>query len=420
MKMRRTRLVSHIRALPLERIHLWMTNAIFLAFFLSIWKFKLWYVVTMGVVAVTALMGVTGALRLRGLLTDVAPLVAYFGYLYIAAGWSAYADEARWWVAADSISIFVFCLFWIVARNNGPEEIMQAFVRIMIVAAIGLSGTYRPEHTRFGGYAVAYIPAALPFIWAALVGRSRRFSAALALGFCLTILLISRSRAPLLAGGIALGLSMLFIGRNLAQRVRLAAAFAVAGALLLAAMLSYQPTKFALLTFVARITHEDVLTTDFYIAGEPEDATRDNLRAVVRAHLSEVQPFGAGYMTTARYYERMYYETFVLHDIYQTWTFEGGVFCVFFISVVLMRHVTGIRQARRLATTTGDATLIRCIEVATLATLVMGLFHQMHHGPVLYSILGMGLGARARVAAQRVTFRRALAIQPALTHYTTS
>jgi hypothetical protein len=41
--------------------------------------------------------------------------------------------------------------------------------------------------------------------------------------------------------------------------------------------------------------------------------------------------------------------------------------------------------------------LARCVALATAAMLAIGLFHQMHQGPMFYAVLGMALGLRQRV-----------------------
>ena len=411
----RHRFLSRVRALPAEKIQLWATEAIFVFFFLSIWKWKLWYVGTAGAIVVTALLAAIPALKLRRLALDVAPLVVYFVYLYIAAGWSEYAAEARWWAAADSIGIFVFAMFWVAARNNVPGDITQSFVRVMLLGIVALVVTYEPSPyaTRFGGYTIPFIPSALPFIWAVLVSRVKRAPAALALLAGLTILLISRSRSPLFTAVIILGLTMLLIGRSVTQRLKLGLALAISTVVVLALLMAYQPTRFFLFTFYSRITQKDVLTSDIYIAAEPEDPTRRNLKELVRDNVVQVQPFGAGYMTTQRYYERLYWQPFALHSIYETWAFEGGLFCVVIVAVILLRHIRGLAFARRFAMTRNEVVLARAIELATLAALLMGLFHQMHHGPILYALLGLALGLRARVLAEHLERR---ALSPSVSH----
>jgi hypothetical protein len=390
--------------LPLERMQLLACEAIFLAFFLSVWKYKLWYIATMGAFVLTALVAAIPAVKIRGLLTDVAPLVVYFAYLYVAGGWSEFAAEARWWALADSIGIFVFAVFWVAARNNDAATLILSFVRVSLLMVITLVVTYNPSPyaSRFGGYTLQFIPAALPFLWTAIVRGMRRVPASVAMAVCLVVLLISRSRAPLATGIIVFGLSMLLIGRSLGQRIKLAAALSLAGIVIGGLLLAYTPTRILLLTFFSRITRKDVLTSDIYIAAENDDPIRGQLRDLVHEHILDVQPFGAGYMVTQRLYERVYPEPYTLHDIYQTWAFEGGVICVVIVGVILLRNLRGLAFARRFAFTRDDAVVARCIELATLAALIAGLFHQLHHGPMLYSALGLGLGWRARIRDQHL------------------
>lgn len=396
-------LIRRVRSLPLARFQLLAAEAIFLFYFLSVARYKTWYVGTMFALVLSAFLVAIPALKIRGLALDVSPLAAYYVYLYIAASWSQYGGEARWWAAVDSIGIAVFIVFWIAARNNPAGVVIESFVRVPLLMAVVLYLMYDQTGTatRFGGYTLSYIPAALPFIWTALVRRTRRLATTGALVICLSVLLLSRSRSPLFAGVIVLGLAMLLIGHSLRQRIKWAMVAFIVVAALGAIMYAMQPTRYILLSFAARITGKDVLTTEFYIPGEPRDPVRENLNSLVRDNIMQVQPFGAGYMVTQRLFERAYTDPYSLHSIYETWAFEGGIFCVVIVAVMFLRHLRGLSFARRFATTQDEVLLARCLHLGLLATLLMGLFHQMHQGPVLYSLFGLALGLRARVKSER-------------------
>ena len=399
--MRRSRFITRVGTLPLARYQLLATEAIFLFFFLSIWKYKVWYIGTGAAIVVSAVLAAIPALKLRGLGWDLTPLIVYFAYLYAVAGKSEYVAEARWWVAADSVGILVFTAFWIAARNNPADAIIGSFVRVSLVMAplLILTHSPSPDAARYGGLTLPYIPSALPFIWTALVSRTRRLAATGALLVCLVVLLLSRSRAPLFSSFIVLGLATLLIGHSVRQRIKWATVLLIAMAVVGAILYSIGWTRIILFTFFARITGKDVLTADVYIRGEPTDPVRVALANLVRDNIMDAQPFGAGYMVTLKLFEKIYAEPMSLHSIYETWAFEGGVICVALVGVIFLRHLRGLTFVRRFALSPDDVMLAQSLALSTLAVLLMGLFHQMHHGPVLYGLLGLALGLRARVLA---------------------
>lgn len=389
------------RPLPLVRFQLWACEAIIVAYFLSIWKYKIWLITTLGASVLTAFVVILSDARVRGLLRDLWPLVLYFAYLIAASTQSEYASEAGWWAAVDSIGILVAALFWVAARNSEPSAIRSGFINVSLLAAVVAICVDRsfPEASRLGGYALPFYPIAIPFLWAEIIGGKRKRSAWLALTVVLAILMLSRSRTPLAAGLLVLGLSFVWIGRSLMQRFKLGLMITIVVTLVGIALMSFGATRFALLTFVARVTHEDIITKDYYIPGEAFDPTRSYLDAIFSEKIIDAQPFGIGYTTTGRYYELAWGSYTPLHSMYQTWALEGGVFCVLIMTGILIRHWLALRRARHRAASYESEILARCVTLATVAMLFIGLFHQMHQGPLFYAVLGMALGLRQHASS---------------------
>lgn len=384
--------------LTLERLQLAACHLIYIAYFLAMWAYKTWYIATALALVLTAFATVIGAVRIRGMFRDLWPLLFYFLYLAAAAMQAEYWYEARYWALVDSIGFAVACVFWIAARNNDPAAMRSAFIYVSIIAAPVAILIYRtfPDSIRLGGYALPFYPIAIPFLWAEIIGGKRRRMAMLALTIVLGILFVSRSRTPLAAALLVLGLCFLFIGRSFAQRLKLGMALALIITTLFVALMSFSATRIAVLTFVARVTHEDIVTSEVYIPGEPYDPTRGRLDELVAASFMDAQPFGIGYNTTGYFFERAYGYYTPLHNIYQIWTFEGGLLCALIMTFVLLRHFGALRRARLRAADHDHEVLARCLMFATVGMLFVGMFHQMHQGPVFYSVLGMALGLRQR------------------------
>ncbi|MFL6245831.1 MAG: hypothetical protein ACJ74H_07390 [Thermoanaerobaculia bacterium] len=389
-----------VQSLTLERVQLAACHLIIVSYFLAMWAYKTWYVGTAIAAVVTSFAAVIGAVRIRGMLRDLWPLFLYFAYLAAASTQAEYADDARYWAIADSIGVLVACTFWVAARNNDPASMRAGFIYVSLIAAPVAILVYRsfPELSRVGGYALPFYPIAIPFLWAEIIRGKRRRLALLALTIVLGMLFVSRSRTPLAAGLIVLGFCFLFIGRSLAQRLKLGMVLLMIVSCLFVALMSFTVTRIAVLTFVARVTHEDIIMQDIYIPGEPFDPTRERLDSLVSAGIMDVQPFGYGYNTTGFLFERSFGYFTPLHNIYQIWIFEGGVFCAVIMLGILMRHLAALRRAHSGAPDAEHEILARCLMFSTLGMLMFGIFHQMHQGPLFYAVLGMALGLRQRVS----------------------
>jgi hypothetical protein len=381
-----------------------MCEAILVCYFLSIWKFRIWFIGTAAAVGITVLVVATGAVHVRGLVRDLWPLGLYFLYLFAASFQSEWAAEARYWSLVDSAGILVAALFWIAARNATPQEIRRGLVYVSLLGALIALIIYRamPYLSRLGGYALAFNPVVVPFLWADIVNKGRhRVLAIFTLAVVLSFVLLSRSRTPLATAIIVLGLSFLWIGRGFFKKLMHASLLGIILVTSIAVLYSYRTPRIFLLTFVARVTHDDVITRDIYIPGEPKDPVRMRLDELVRDTMWPAQPFGVGYSTHQRLYERRWGDPVPLHSMYQTWLVEGGIVCVLIVLPILIRQFFALRTAHRRAATDDEATMARCITLATVAVLLMGLFHQMHQGPVLYAMLGLGLGLRERVVSRQ-------------------
>lgn len=394
-----------VQALTLERLQLAACHLIIVSYFLAVWAYKTWYIGTAVALIITSFTAVIGAVRVRGVLRDLWPLFIYFAYLLAASTQAEYQEDARYWSIADSIGFLVACAFWVAARNNEPSAMRAGFIYVSIIAAPVAILVYRsfPEASRLGGYALPFYPIAIPFLWAEIISGKRRRLALLALTIVLGILFVSRSRTPLAAGLIVLGFCFLFIGRSFTQRLKLGLVLAMIVSSLFVGLMSFKVTRIAVLTFVARVTHEDIVVEDVYIPGEPLDPTRERLDSLVVAGIRDVQPFGYGYNTTGFLFERSFGYFTPLHNIYQIWVFEGGVPCALIMLFVLIRHGGALRRARSRAPDHEHEILARCLMFSTLGMLLFGIFHQMHQGPLFYAVLGMALGLRQRAVSHHLS-----------------
>src|SRR5437879_6314755 len=139
-------------------------EAIWCAYFLSLWAYKTWYIATAAVFGVAAVLGALRWLRVRGIVQAAFPVAAYFIYLYASGTRSEFPDNAHWWAVADSIMIAIVAVFWLLLRNVPADLVSDLFIRMAILGALfGLVLLlFYPWESRAGGYALDFNPFAIP------------------------------------------------------------------------------------------------------------------------------------------------------------------------------------------------------------------------------------------------------------------
>ena len=173
--------------------------------------YKSWYITTAGVLALTALLLLTGVLKMtRGLFRSTGLIVLYFLYLLLTALWAEYPGITIWYVATESIYIVIFGLFYLLSMNFAPSRIIDFFVYLVPVAIIIYLITYitDPEAIRLGGYTKDFLPFILLFCTLRAI-QSFSIRNVVFVSSCLIMLIIGMSRTPLLIAG--LGLLLMFV-----------------------------------------------------------------------------------------------------------------------------------------------------------------------------------------------------------------
>ncbi|HEV7763718.1 MAG TPA: O-antigen ligase family protein [Thermoanaerobaculia bacterium] len=393
------KLRARLAPLPLRRLQLLGCEGIIVAYFLSLFRYKIWFVTTAAVLALTVIAALLGTVRVRGLLRDLWPIGLLFVYLIAASFQSEFSRVALYWSAVDSIGMVVAALFWIAMRNNSSADIRMMFIRLVLISAVVAFGAYRvlPTMSRIGGLSLMFYPLALPFLWTEIIGGRHRRFALFALGVMLAILFLSRSRAPLGAALLVLGLSFLWIGRTLMQRVKLGLLLTIMVTLIAVILMSIPTTRYIVQMFVSRTIDQDVMWGDVYVPAEPRDGARESLEQLVKERFLDAQPFGIGYGTTSEHYLRIYRFPLALHNMYHAWAFEGGVFGAFIFLAITIRHYRALRKVQQIARTMEEELMARSLLIGTVGVFFIGMFHQMHQGPVLYMLFGLGLGLKRRV-----------------------
>lgn len=364
--------------------------------------YKSWYITTAGVLALTALLLLTGVLKMtRGLFRSTGLIVLYFLYLLLTALWAEYPGITIWHVATESIYIVIFGLFYLLSINFAPSRIIDFFVYLVPPAIIIYLITYitDPEAIRIGGYARVFLPFILLFCTLRTI-QSFSIRNVIFVSSCLIMLVIGMSRTPLLVTGLGLLLMFVTITKRWRTRRKFVAIFVIIGAFVTITMLAVQPLRLNAAKTISRITYRDVVVGDQLIEAEKPDVIRWIIYADAISLYKTNWLFGMGYMNFMPWYGAMYDFSFEnarnketvgmnLHNVFQTWALEGGLPCLGIITLLLWKYFSILRRRIRQSKNDLEKTYFKLFIIGMICLLVEGLFHQIHQTPIFFIFLGI-------------------------------
>lgn len=363
--------------------------------------YKSWYITTAGVCVVTVLLLLIGALKMRGLFRSTGLIVIYFLYLLLTVMWAEYPDITIWYVTTESIYIIIFALFYLLSMNFEPDRIINFFVNLMPPTILIYLIIYiiDPEAGRLGGYALVFLPFVLLFCTLRLI-QSFSIRNVVFITAGLLMLVMGKSRTPLLITGLGLLLIFVTITKQWRTRRKLVAVFMSIVLVLIIAFLSFQPIRLSVATTITRIIYQDVVVGDQVIEAEKPDPLRwsiyDNARSLYKTNWL----LGMGYMNFMPWYGDMYNFSFMtakgkeirgmnLHNVYQTWSLEGGLPCLGIVTLLLWKYFNILRRRIRQSKNDLERSYCKLFVIGMVCLLVEGLFHQIHQAPVFFIFLGI-------------------------------
>jgi hypothetical protein len=352
--------------------------------------YKIWYIAAAIACCITLLLVVSGGLRIDGLVQALVPVLVYFLYLTIGSVWAAHARTTLTWVAIDAVELAIVALFYVWALNGSGRQICMAMMVLAFVCLpinVILSLTNQ-DAIRFGSRGLAVLPILVPFCWVAW----QRYGSKLALpaiAVVLGMLFVSRSRTPLGAAVIGLGLSVLATSKNRREIVRSALWILLGLTCLLVILLAVPPTRPWLAWTFSRLLYRDIEIGDVVIEAEAIDEVRWAVFfAAIDVWWSQ-QPLGMGYMNFMLWFEQHFGIPMNLHMSLQTWAVEGGLPCLAIMVWIFARYFRLLSLPSSLDDADGEA-LALALGRAMVVILILGFFHQPHQAPAMYALLGMG------------------------------
>ena len=363
--------------------------------------YKSWYITTGGVLVLTCLLLLDGALKTRGLAKSMGLIVLYFLYLLLTATWATYPAITIWYVSAESIFIAIFALFYLLSVNCTPDQIVSFFVWLVPPAILVDLITYitNPDASRLGAYVLVLLPFVLLFCTLRLL-QSLSVRNLISVTACMVMLVIGMSRSPLLIAGLGVLLMFVTIAKRRRTRVRIVGGFLIITAIAATAILTVPELRInAAKTFV-RITDQEVIVGDEMIPAEHPDYLRWTIYADAVSLYRTNWLFGIGYMNFMPWFGETYSFSLEntrgketvgmnLHNVYQTWALEGGLPCLIIVAAVLWKYFRILRRRIRQSKNDREKAYYKLFVVGMICLLVQGLFLQIHQTPVLFMLLGI-------------------------------
>lgn len=393
-----------------SRFMVWTGFVVLAAWMSSSLVYKTWYIATviaLSAVTVATLLGIT---RINGLSRALAPIIAYYLCLLTTALWAPYPAFVLRWVLIDSIEIPVFILFFVVGRNSVAPAIQRSMVLLTVPAL--LTGSYyalaqSPNlASRFGGAGLIALPVIIPFCFAEVFARGKKTLPMLSLAVAVAIVVVSRSRTPLAAALLMIGLSTFVFSRNILALLKTVAVLALSAAVLLATLLAIPNTRLLIAQTYVRVSKTDAVVGDVYLAAEG-DSERETINEGFRELMPIYFPQGMGYENFIPWYSDTHGYDLALHSSYETWILEGGLACLLIIVFIITRHFLTMAAVLKRSRLQTDRNFLKACVLASVALLAVAAFHQAHQTPLFWMILGLAAGFTERFRLLRPRRRSA-------------
>ncbi|MCX6343542.1 MAG: O-antigen ligase family protein [Armatimonadetes bacterium] len=379
-----------VRKSTLIRAQLWACGSIMALYSFSNLLNKIWYIGTALVLLYTIILVLCGVLRIDGLVKACTIPFVYFGYLLLTSQWAMYPSETVLWVAIDSIFIIIVGLFYLMMLNNSVDAVTDVFVVITYITLPVTVILYliKPDSIRFGGYATKLLPLLLVFCVSAIEDKSRLLKSAIALMVGLGIVIISKSRTPLLACAITLPIISWWTSSRLVDSTRKMIILALVVAIGVGCLMAFEPTREMVTESMLRITGDEEISIQGTLNASSDDI-RDMQYKMGMYVLLTSQPWGIGYMNFASMINDVLGYPVNLHNSVLTWGAEGGLPCVLIVLFMFYKYFALAKRTMKKSLLEQDVRFCKSCIVAMVGVLITAMFHQAHQAPPMYILIGI-------------------------------
>lgn len=387
--------------LTFSGLYYWMCAAVLWSYFVTIFVYKVWYFIVAAVCVLTLLLVVNGTLKTKGLVRHSLPVALFYGYATLTSLWAMRPDESLWWGWTTAIQLVVFLLFYLLALNCSLRQVSGFMVAVMLPSFVCMVILWwiEPNSERLGGRAPSLVATLLPFSLIRLKFSSR-LEGLVPFILGMGVLVLSMSRTPLMAGVFGVALAVVIVSDSLGQFLKLAGGFAVAAAISLGLLLSFETTRIFVAKTAVRALNEPMVVGDVVIQPEGEDWVRRALDEEVEQLIDTALPWGIGYMNFMHYFQQRYRFEMSLHNVYKAVPVELGLPGLAIAAWMFFNFFSAVWKCRARAQSREERAIYLGFAAAMACVMAIGIYHQSHQMPGFYVLAGCVAALAERKAAE--------------------
>jgi len=334
----------------------------------------------------------------------ILPIIIYFLFLLIGSFWALYPKQTIYYITTDLIFVFYSLIFVQFYRLLGADGVHVICRNIVILSLLGTIGQliFLRDLTRIGA-GIPFLAVVIPFIIKDSSLSKKKSFFLVTSAVCL--LLISMSRIVIIVALVNYLLMIFLFEKGFRQKVaEVLKMFFVLGFMVLI-VLAFPFTRIFLLKTIIRFTGIDLISGNDFLVVEESDLLRISLFQEATKLYPSYWFQGMGYMNFMQWFGENFnvtYESFDtkkeivgsnLHNSFQTWALEGGVFCLFIVLIIFLKfyrvcYKACIKNANK---------YFSILLISSLTSLLLfAFFHQLHQALVFYMILTFGFSLRIK------------------------
>jgi hypothetical protein len=330
------------------------------------------------------------------------PLAVYFLFLIITSFWALYPFQTLYYAFNDFMFYFQSLLFIHFARTCGIEYIYKSIKGIVIICLFAtiIQLIFYPDSTRLGAGG-AFLSITIPFLINDISINNR--IRLLLISIVAMLLLISMSRTIIVVAVINILLVLFFLENEIKKKFTSILLFIVGFLVIITLLLIFPATSGFVLKTLVRFSGYDLNSNDSFLQVEEEDLLRISLTEQAFFLYPQYWFQGMGYMNFMQWYGTqfdLFYTSFDgnkeivgsnLHNSFQTWALEGGVFCLIIVLLLFIVFFRRVTQLKNKCISVYCRNQYRIISFSLISFTIFGLFHQLHQSLVFFFILSIGL-----------------------------
>jgi hypothetical protein len=334
----------------------------------------------------------------------ILPIIIYFLFLLIGSLWALYPAQTIYYVTTDLIFVIyslIFVQFYRLLGTDGVHVICRNIVILSLLGTI-VQLYFLRDLTRIGA-GTPFLAVVIPFIINDSSLSKKKSFFLITSAVC--ILLISMSRTVIIVALVNYLLVIFLYEKRFREKLaKVFKLFLVLGFVILI-VLAFPFTRIFLLKTIIRFAGIDLISGNDFLVVEETDLLRISLLQEANKLYPSYWFQGMGYMNFMQWFGENFNITYVsfdtkkeiigsnLHNSFQSWALEGGVFCLLIVLIIFLKFYRLCYKDYMKNINKYFSILL----ISSLSSLLLfGFFHQLHQALVFYMILTFGFSLRSK------------------------